>query len=371
MEIQLYLFWSSILLTIFYVFYLVMLKRETFFLWNRIYLLSALCLSMVLPLLDLSSLIALQKVELMVSKFPVIRVAKLIIVAESKINWLPAIYWTGVIFTATLLLIKFFGVKRQMKLLEKGSAFSFWRTKVIDKELANFVAIDAHENIHIKQFHTLDMLLIELIGVFFWFNPLIYYYKRSLKLIHENLADEHAANFAGSKKQYAMMLFLQNFKAGPALTNTFYNPSLLEERIKMLQCEKSTAYSLWKYALCMPLIALMTVMCSFNASDFSSYGTHKIDQAASFPGGFEAFSKYVIKTTRQMSNKKGRVNVSFIVETNGKITNEKVENSLDEASDKEALRVIKLSPKWKPALQNGINVRSAYQISINFQTDIK
>lgn len=371
MGTQLYFFWSSISLTIFYLFYLVMLKRETFFLLNRIYLLSTLCLSMVLPLLDLSSLIPLQKVELMVSTLSVIGGVKLAIVAEKEFNWLSIIYWTGVMFTAALLLIKLFGVKKQMKLPEKGSAFSFWRTKVIDQELANFVAIDEHENIHVKQFHTVDLLLIELICVFFWFNPLIYCYRSSLKCIHEYLADEHAANFASSKKQYAMVLFLQNFKAGSALTNTFYNPSLLEERIKMLQCEKSTAYSLWKYALCMPLIALMTVMCSFNASDFSSYGTNKIDQAASFPGGFEAFSKYLIKTTRQMSNKKGRVNVSFIVETNGKITNEKVENSLDEASDKESLRVIKLSPKWKPALQNGINVRSAYQISINFQTDIK
>ena len=70
-----------------------------------------------------------------------------------------------------------------------------------------------------------------------------------------------------------------------------------------------------------------------------------------------------------MSIKNGKVDVSFIVETNGEITNEKVESSLDEASDKEALRVIKLSPKWKPALQDGIKVRSAYKIGINFMSD--
>ena len=369
MEPQLYFFWSSISLITFYLFYLVMLKHETFFVLNRIYLLSALCLSMVLPLLDLSSLIMLQKVELMVSTLSIIRGGKLVIVAEKEFNWLAIIYWTGVIFYAAWFFAKLLGVKKQMELRERGCAFSFWRTKVIDKKLANFVAIDAHEDIHVKQFHTLDMLLVELIGIFYWFNPVIYCYRGSLKRIHEYLADEHGAKFSGSKKQYAMMLFLQNFKAGPTLSNTFYNPSLLETRIKMLQCKKSSASRLWKYALCMPLIVLMMVMCSFSVSDFNSRVTTKIDQAASFPGGFDAFRKYLIKTTRKMPIKNGKVDVSFIVETNGEITNEKVESSLDEASDKEALRVIKLSPKWKPALQDGIKVRSAYQIGINFMSD--
>jgi len=369
MEPQLYFFWSSILLTIFYFFYLVLLKRETFFLLNRIYLLSALCLSLLLPLMDLSTLIAVPKVELMVSKLSIIDSRKLVIVAGQEFNWLSFIYWIGVAFNTGLLLIKLFGVKRQIQLQERGSAFSFWRTKVIDQELDNFAAIDAHENVHVKQFHTLDILLIELIGVFFWFNPIIYYYRNSLKLIHEYLADEHAANFAVSKKQYAVMLFLQNFKAGSALTNTFSNHSFLEARINMLQRKKSKVYTLWKYALCMPLIVLMAMMCSFDTSGFDSYGTNKIDQPASFPGGFEAFSKYLIKTARKVSDKEGRVTVSFVVETNGEITNEKVENSLNEASDKEALRAIKLSPKWEPALQSGKKVRSAYQIGINFQSD--
>jgi hypothetical protein len=369
METQLYFFWSSISMAIFYLFYLALLKRETFFLLNRIYLLSALFVSMVVPLTDFSALIALPETELMVSTLSFIDGRKLAIVAEKEFDWLPVIYWIGVMFTAALLLVKLSGVKKQMKLPETGSAFSFWRTKVIDRALTDFVAIDAHENVHVKQFHTLDIFIIELISVFFWFNPLIYCYRSSLKFIHEYLADEHAANFAGSKKQYAMLLFLQNFKAGPALTNTFYDPSLLKARIRMLQGERSKTYRIWKYALCMPLIGLITVMCSFGASDFNNDGKNKIDQAASFPGGFEAFSKYLVKTARKVSNNDGRVQLSFIVETNGEITNEKVESSLDEASDKEALRVIKLSPKWAPAIQNGTKIRSAYQIGINFMSD--
>lgn len=366
METQLYFFWSSISLTIFYLFYLVLLKRETFFQLNRVYLLFALCVSIVIPLIDFSTLIELPKTALISSTLSVIGNGNLAIAAEQEFNWLPVVYWIGVMFTAALLMIKLSGIKKQMELREKGSAFSFWRTKVIDQRLTDLAAIEAHENVHVKQLHTLDVILIELIRVFFWFNPLISCYRSSLKVIHEYLADEHAANFTGSKKQYATVLFLQNFRAGSDLANTFYNPSLLEARIRMLQRKKSNAYRLWKYALCVPLIGLMAAICSFSASDFNS---EKTDHAASFPGGFEAFSRYLIKTARKVSNKDGEVQVSFIVETDGTISSEKVENSLDKASDKEALRVIKLSPEWKPALQNGEKVRSAYQIGINFKSD--
>ena len=366
METQLYFFWSSISLALFYLFYLLLLKQETFFLLNRIYLLSSLCLSMVIPLLDLSQLLGLPKMELMVATLSMIGDKAPVIAAQKELDWLPVVYWIGVISTPLLLLIKLFGVGRRMKLQEKGSAFSFWKRKVIDNKLANFRTIDANEDVHIKQLHTLDILLIEIIRVFFWFNPLIYGYRNSLKLIHEYLADEHAANFAESKKQYAMVLFLQNFKAGPDLANTFYNPSLLKARVKMLQRKKSEAYRLWKYVICLPLVMLMLMLCSFSSSYFNGDGTDKIDHAASFPGGFKAFSNFLIKTTRKVSNNNGRVEVSFIVESNGAITNEKVEISLDEASDKEVLRVIKSSPRWEPALQKGKKVRSGYQMGINF-----
>ncbi len=367
MEFQHYFFWSSASLIIFYLFYLLFLKRETFFVLNRVYLLTALCFSILIPFLDLSTLIEIPRIEFVISTFSTIGSEKIKTVAEKDLNWLAIIYWIGVAFNAILLFIKLVGVKRQMKLPVAGMAFSFWRTKVIDKKLSGFEMIDAHENIHIKQLHTLDILLVEIVGVFFWFNPIVYGYRRSLKFIHEYLADAHAVNFTESKKQYAMVLFLQNFKTGHELANTFYNVSLLEARIKMLQRKKSEKYRIWKYSFCVPLIAALIVMSSFKSSNLSSnYGLNK---AASFPSGFEHFSTYLINNAREVSSKSGTVKVSFIVETSGKVTNEKIEIGLDEASNTEALRLIKSSPKWNPALQNGEKVRSGYAININFRTD--
>ncbi|KQC00071.1 hypothetical protein AQF98_13980 [Pedobacter sp. Hv1] len=306
--------------------------------------------------------------ELMLSTVSTIGAEKLMFVAKTELDWLLIIYWTGVVISGALLLIKLVGVKRQMALPEKGAAFSFWKTKIVDQELSEVEVIQAHENVHVKQFHTLDILFVELIGIFFWFNPLIYCYRRSLKFIHEYLADEHAANFAESKKQYAMVLFLQSFKTGPALTNTFQSATTLESRIKMLQRKKSKHYRLWKYTLCLPLIVLLTVMCSFRSSNFRTdkHDNNKVDKAASFPGGFELFKEYLIKTTRKVSNQKGSVMVSFVVEKDGEVTNGSMVSGLDEATDKEAIRLVESSPKWEPALQNGKKVRSSYQMRINF-----
>jgi len=361
MQLEYYFLLSSISLVIFYLFYMLLLKRETFFVFNRIYLLVALCLSMLMPFLDLHWLIILPKIELVTNTLAVVGVEKLGNNTEKELNWVTLAYWIGVVLGATRLFIKIAGVKKQITLPKDGDAFSFWRTKVIDLKLSSLSVINAHENIHVKQLHTFDLLLVEIVGVFFWFNPIIYAYRRSMKLIHEYLADDYACNFTASKKQYAMLLFLQNLNAGPVLANTFYNASLLEPRIKMLQRKKSSRLRLWKYVLCLPLIA---ILCSFNTSGIGN--NNKVDQVASFPGGFEAFSKYLISNAKKVSKKNGKVIVSFVVQTNGEISNEKVEKSLDQASDKEALRLIKASQKWKPALQNGEKVHSAYQIAINF-----
>lgn len=362
MGLEYYLLWSSVSLVIFYLLYALLLKRETFFVFNRVYLLVALCLSMLMPFLDLSWLIVLPKVELVNQTLAVVGAGKLGNDIGKEFNWIAFVYWTGVMLGAIRLFIKIAGVKKHLKLPKDGDAFSFWKTKVIDRKLSGLAVIDVHENIHVKQLHTLDLLLVELIGVFFWFNPIVHAYRKSLKLVHEYLADDYACNFTASKKQYAMLLFLQNLNAGPELANTFYSVSLLESRIKMLQRKKSKPFRRWKYFLCLPLIALL---CAFNVSGFTG-SNNKVDRPASFPGGFDAFSKYLIGSAKKVSNKNGKVMVSFVVQTSGEISDVKVEKSLDQPSDREALRLIKSSQKWKPALQNGEKVRSAYQIAINF-----
>lgn len=365
-QLEYYLIWSSVSMIIFYLFYLLLLRLETFFVLNRIYLLAALGLSMLFPLLEVSWLALLPKPELITATFAVVRPERLGNQVGSEWSWVAWVYWMGVMLHMIWLFIKIFGIRRQIAQPAKRAAFSFWRTKVVDQKNPNLTVIDAHEGVHVKQLHTLDILFVETINVFFWFNPIVYAYRRSLQTLHEYLADEYAVNFAESKKQYAMLLFLQNLNAGPALANTFNNAPLLESRIKMLQRKKSSHYRLWKYFLCFPLLLAVALLCSFHTSNLHHTAHKKTDRAANFPGGFEAFSKYLVDNTKKISNKNGRVELSFVVETNGKITHPKIEKGLDRAIDEEALRVINASPAWEPALQNGQQVRSAYQVGINF-----
>lgn len=365
MDFQHYFLWSSTALIVFYLFYLLLLKRETFFVLNRIYLLAALLLSVVVPFFELSSFFKIPKIELITSSLSIQNMSQFTATEGVDFEWLPFVYWIGVLTSSLFLLFKLIGVKRSMQWSNVGEAFSFWRTKKIDENLPEFALVDKHESVHVKQLHTFDILLVEVLSIFFWFNPFVYRYKQSLKVIHEYLADEYAVNFTGSKKQYAMILFMQNFKTGPVLSNSFYHASILEARIKMLQRKKSSRYNLWKYALCIPLLAIIMLFSSFKSTDFK---TTPIDQPATYPGGFEQFSKYILTTTRKVATKNGKVKVSFVVEPNGEVTNERIEIGLDEAANKEALRVIKSSPKWNPALQNGQKVRSAYDININFNT---
>jgi hypothetical protein len=368
-ENLLYFIWSSVSMTIFYLFYQLVLKRETFFLWNRIYLLAALCLAIILPLLDFSTRFGLPQMVLMEIPLSFIAKDKLASPTRTQLHLFSVLYWIGVSCSAVLLIVKLTFIKKQLHSKEIGRAFSFWKTKVIDPNLANFDAINAHEEVHVKQLHTLDILFVELIAVFFWFNPLVYCYRKSLKFVHEYLADEHAVKYAGSTKQYAMTLFLKSFKAGPVLTNTFYNPSLLEARIRMLQCKKSSIRRLWKYICVVPMTALVVVLCSWKVSNFSAMHSESRVQPAIFPGGVGAFSNFLIQNSRKVSTESGKVEVSFIVEADGEVTHEKVENGLNVVTDREALRIIALSPNWQPAVQNGLRVRSLYHMNINFKAD--
>ena len=90
----------------------------------------------------------------------------------------------------------------------------------------------------------------------------------------------------------------------------------------------------------------------------------------SFPGGMEAFGKFLSKNLKWPIkgdiDVQGMVIISFYIETNGNLSNFKVEKKLWPECDDEALRVLKLSPKWIPAMQKGKAIRKKYLVPINF-----
>ena len=142
-------------------------------------------------------------------------------------------------------------------------AFSFFNVLFVSKELKSRSTIMKHEFVHIRQLHSADVLLFELIVIFNWFNPVVYLYKSSIKHIHEFIADEIASRNEVSKADYAMLLFQEQFgvQAIP-LTNNFFNQSLLKLRIKMLNKKRSAKTAVMKYGLIAPLFIVMIVVSS-------------------------------------------------------------------------------------------------------------
>ena len=154
-------------------------------------------------------------------------------------------------------------MKRKIVQKDANQAFSFFNMLFVSKELKNRSTIMKHEFVHIRQLHSADVMLFELIAIFNWFNPVVYLYKSSIKHIHEFIADEVASRNEASKADYALLLFQEQFgvQAIP-LTNNFFNQSLLKLRIKMLQKERSNQTAMMKYGLIAPLFMLMIVVSS-------------------------------------------------------------------------------------------------------------
>ncbi len=117
-----------------------------------------------------------------------------------------------------------------------------------------------HEMTHAGQKHTLDILLVEFLKILFWFNPLLYLYKRAILLNHEFLADEAVLSQGKSVKNYQNIL-LKTMLIRPAhsLTSTL-NYSLTKKRLQMMTQSKSTYRSLFKILALMPLIAAIALL---------------------------------------------------------------------------------------------------------------
>ncbi|RYF97231.1 MAG: amino acid adenylation domain-containing protein, partial [Chitinophagaceae bacterium] len=185
---------------------------------------------------------------------------------EQNIDWgkiTVLVYFAGILLLLLRLFFQLSVLKKILTGIASGQAFSFLNKKIVDPELPQSEVISHHEDIHIKQRHTYDILFFELLSIFVWFNPFIYLYKRTIRNIHEYLADEQAASFQGNKEEYALLLLSKAFNVDPhMLTNNFYNRSLIKKRILMLHKTRSKRTAILKYGMFVPLFGLTLVLSS-------------------------------------------------------------------------------------------------------------
>jgi TonB family protein len=266
-----YLLQVNIYLIVFYGFYKLLLDRETYFVLNRLYLVSAALLSFAIPFLRFewfSQQAAAKPLYAGVGQLNEFAMQVSVVTENTSIlnpaNLVVITYLLGVLLSSIFFFRRLYRVVQSLRDQPKsGTAFSFFGKVQIDQQLQGYETIHTHEQTHARQLHSLDVIIFEIVGILTWFNPVVYLYKRSIKHIHEYLADAAAAEFQGDKKQYALLLLGSTLGVSPdALANSFFNKPLLKKRIFMLYKQKSRKTAILKYGLFLPLFAIALTMSS-------------------------------------------------------------------------------------------------------------
>ena len=284
-----YIYESGISLGLFTLLYFLFLQRETFFRTNRLFLLYALLFSVLLPLLHLR---VFEPQPVMLSEIPVTPYRNLletvsvygnsvsinIVRRISTSSYIIAFYLLGLVFFAFRLLLRLIQISRLIRqnkvIRENGmklvlldrevTPFSFLSYVFAErnlKEQKGWAKMLIHEFEHVKQGHSVDILILEVLTVLQWFNPFFWLLKRLLRENHEYLADravlEHEASSADYKK-----LLLQQF-IGPqlALPNNF-NYSLIKKRIQMMSQIQSSKLARIKLISGLLLAATLIIVFS-------------------------------------------------------------------------------------------------------------
>lgn len=265
------------------------LKKETFFNWNRGYLLATAALSLVLPFIKIDRFKDVVPQDYIVSLPEIILgqtgvssnstiVLDPVIIESHSLSILEMVFYSGLVIALFLFLLKVtkililiiknpkqsLGNVVLVELLNSSAAFSFFHYiflgEHINKEDKDTIL--KHELIHTEQKHTIDLLFLEVLRVLFWFNPLVYMYQRRLATLHEFIADANALKHQ-DKDSYYQNLLAQVFETkNISFINTFFNQSLIKKRIVMLSRTKSKQIHLFKYALLIPLVFGMLVYTS-------------------------------------------------------------------------------------------------------------
>jgi bla regulator protein BlaR1 len=258
------------------------LNKETFFKWNRLYLIATPILSFIIPFLKFDSFKNTVPQEYIVM-LPEAVINPQVIIEQSSnsietTNYLLLLFISGVMLFSVLFLVKLMKLintiiyNRVIKadsyklvlLEEKQSAFSFFNYIFINQNLKDLKGkeIIQHELVHCKQLHSLDLLFFEFFKIVMWFNPLVYIYQKRITLLHEYISDAEVVKET-DKKSYFNQLLSETFDVENILfVNQFYKQSFIKKRIAMITKNKSNKLKQLKYLVLIPLLGSMLLYSS-------------------------------------------------------------------------------------------------------------
>ncbi|RHM96791.1 TonB family protein [Phocaeicola plebeius] len=276
-----YILKSAVCLAMFYLFYRLLLSKETFHRFNRIALLGVMLLSCLLPLVKVTveqvspvnaQVMSMEDLLLMYQWNSEAVVEE----GSRPFHWqegLVLVYFVGLFFVIVrhlwslgrmLYLIRHSRCKRLdngIRLVvhrRKLAPFSWMRYIVISetdlKESGHHILV--HEMAHIHHHHSWDLLLTEACAWLQWFNPAIWLLKQELQNIHEYEADEEVLRQEINAKEYQMLLIKKAVGARLYSIANSFNHSSLKKRITMMIRKKSNPWARAKYLYVLPLAAV-------------------------------------------------------------------------------------------------------------------
>ena len=405
-----YLIKANVVLVVLFGFYQLISGGDTFFKWRRLSLLSIYVLSLLLPTINLASVIDDgSPVANILPRIAYILPEVTVQPMPEAFDWHQFMMWMYVAVALALLLRVFWQIVmvcrlalRSKRLMLHGTAvyvlagdyspFSFFRwifLNPVDKTPLQLRQILTHEKTHVAQWHSVDALLSQLFVATFWFNPIAWLTRVQVRSNLEYLADRSVLCEGMDKKAYQYHLLAVAYRKNVATITNNFNVLPLKKRIKMMNKQTSNPLARLKYLLFVPLtIALMAMNSSViranvqkkvvkttkttKKADASNKVYEVVEQMPTFPGGDAALMKYLAENIKypvsaQKAKEQGRVVVQFIVEKDGTVTGVKTVRSVAPALDAEAVRVIKAMPKWTPGRQGGQPVRVNYNVPVSFR----
>lgn len=404
----LYVARCGLYLGLFYTFYLLVMRRTTFFRLNRALLLAGSYLCLLLPLIRLRTVTETRVASTLTMVGSGAETASQ--AALAGFPWksvLLALFLAGSLATLVLYILSAVRMGRLIKqgepseqdgctliLLEEDiPSFSWGRMVVMSrKDILENPAIFTHERMHVQHHHSLDLLLFLPLQMLCWWNPLVWITREELRLLHEYEADEGVIRQGIDASRYQLLLVRKAVGEQRFTLASGFQHANLKHRIAMMLKPSSSRWMRWSYLALLPVLAAFMFACNPTkesaepaesdlapAEGVRSAGSQEaipfqlIEKKPSFNGGdANEFSKWVNSQLKYPEQAKkdgaqGRVTLQFTVGADGMVRDVRVLRGVREDLDTEAVRVISASPKWEPGRQGGEAVAVTYTYPVIFQ----
>lgn len=421
-----FIFHSIFLSACFYFIFRWLLESKKCFGFNRIYLILVSIFSLILPLLSGLSwspehhLLPLSELSYQLPQFETNSIP---LSKHIDLNfWLKFFYAIGCLWGFTRLIMGFFVLYRIRQSAEtlRHASYSVFKHAALKSPFSFFNAIylpqiskgdqDAiliHEAMHLRNYHSIDKIVMIVLQSILWFNPFIYRIHKSLELQHEFQADEQTITSIPRDSYIEVLLQHPQTNSVPALiVHSFYTHPLKTRIIMIYQNSKASGYAKALASLSVILITGFSLLAQqktstnsnvLNRPSSSNYGDtiqvkgpngaknvaitttdagqnpSELSTFASFPGGNQALMQHLMDnliypTEDQKNKREGKVIIGFIVDETGAIREPKVLSSTGtKAMEKEALRVVSEMPAFIPGKNKGKISASTLQLPIVFK----